>query len=160
MWQELTSVIDELNKSYEALVRLGEKKQTALASLDMKGLESLLGEEARRTKAVRELEERRKQVLTRLAATEERLSPDAQMKDVIALAPKDLARRLRQAHEALGKNAARAAELSDNNRFLAEHALGAVMFHLNRIGGAKATGEYGSSGGEHIGHAQNFEFKA
>ena len=48
MWQELASVLNALNKAYEALVRLGEKKQNALAALDMKGLEAILGEEKKR----------------------------------------------------------------------------------------------------------------
>ena len=160
MWQELASVLNELNKSYEALVRLGEKKQAALAGLDMKGLEAILGEEAALAKGVETLEARRRDVLMRLAATEEALTPKAQMKDVAALAPPALSRVLAQLYASLTKHAERAAELGDNNRFLAEGALSAVTYHLNRLGGAAATGSYGSGGAEAIGHRRNFEFQA
>ena len=82
------------------------------------------------------------------------------MKDVIRLAPNSLSRVLSQLHAALTKHTERAKELSDNNRFLAEGALGAVTYHLNRLSGAAATGSYGSSGGETVDHARGFEFKA
>lgn len=160
MWQELASVLNALNKAYEALVRLGEKKQNALAALDMKGLEAILGEEKKLTASVESLEARRKKALLQLAATQDKLTPEASMKDVIRLAPNSLSRVLSQLHAALTKHTERAKELSDNNRFLAEGALGAVTYHLNRLSGAAATGSYGSSGGETVDHARGFEFKA
>jgi hypothetical protein len=50
--------------------------------------------------------------------------------------------------------------LRDNNQVLAQSALNAVKFHLNKLSGATINPTYGKSGSEGITHEKNFDFKA
>ena len=68
MWQELIETLNELNKTYRALIALSEKKHKALIVIDLKSIEAMNGEEAKLTQRIRALEtKRQRQDLPRLA---------------------------------------------------------------------------------------------
>ena len=56
MWQELIGTLNELNKTYRALIELSEKKHQALIVIDLKSIEAMNGEEAKLAQRIRALE--------------------------------------------------------------------------------------------------------
>ena len=58
------------------------------------------------------------------------------------------------------KKVDQAIKIKDNNQILAQGALDAVRYHLNRIGGAEVEPAYGNKGDNVITHKKNFDFKA
>ena len=67
MWQELIETLNELNKTYCALIALSEKKHKALIVIDLKSIEAVNGEEAKLTQRIRALETKRQKALIDLA---------------------------------------------------------------------------------------------
>lgn len=160
MWQEFAGTLNELNKTYQELIALGNKKRAALVTLDMKGLEALLEPEQKLTARVQTLEEKRQKALIHLAVTNREVNRESKLDVLLPLAPAQLQPVLRQLNATLSKNVAAAKELSDGNQLLITSAMNAVSYHLNRIGGVRVEGSYGSAGGEVVTHRQNFEFNA
>ncbi len=68
--------------------------------------------------------------------------------------------KLANLHGTLTKNVERAVMLRDNNQILAQSALNAVKFHLNKLSGATINPTYGKMGGESVTHDKKFDFKA
>ena len=161
MWQEFANTLNELNKTYQALIELGKKKHGALVMVDMKTVESLLKTEEELTGKVAQLEKTRQSLLFKLAATEAKLGPDSNMQDVIKLAPAGKMQEvLKRLYELLAASVREAQELSEGNALLIRAAMDAAAFHLNRLGGAKVEPAYGSTGGEVTSHRQNLEINA
>ena len=63
-------------------------------------------------------------------------------------------------HKSLSKSVDRAIKIRDNNQILAQGALDAVKYHLNRLSNAAVEPTYGSKGGEIVTRQKNFDFKA
>lgn len=160
MWKELLQALNDLMKTYEALVKLGEKKRSALVAIDMHTLERLIAEEKTMTERIGALEVARQKALAELADRDRAITKDTKMDAVLARAPKEYQRALSALHAGLSKKAAEAKELGDNNTILMQEALKVVQIHLNRIGGTRVEPTYGAKGGEKVTHARNFQYDA
>jgi len=160
MWQEFATTLNDLNKTYKALIELGKKKHSALVLVDMKTVESLLPAEEKLTAEIARLEKTRQGILLKLAATSEKLGPESKMDDILNLAPAGKMREvLQKLYKMLQATVQEAKELSEGNALLIRAAMDAAAFHLNRIGGATVEPAYGK-GGEVVSHRKNFDYNA
>ncbi len=158
MWQEFANTLNDLNKTYTALIELGKKKRNALVLIDMKTVENLLPEEEKLTAEIARLEKKRQHILLKLAAANDKLGPDSKMRDIVGLIPAGKLRDVTQKlYTMLQATVQEAQELSEGNAFLIRAAMNAAAFHLNRIGGAQVEPAYGK-GGEVVSHRKNFEY--
>ena len=160
MWQEFATTLNDLNKTYKALIELGKKKHSALVMVDMKTVENLLPAEEKLTSEIARLEKTRQGILLKLAATSEKLGPESKMDDILNLAPAGKMREvLQKLYKMLQATVQEAKELSEGNALLIRAAMDAAAFHLNRIGGATVEPAYGK-GGEVVSHRKNFDYNA
>ena len=160
MWQEFANTLNDLNKTYTALIEIAKKKRNALVLIDMKTVEELLPQEEKLTADIARLEKKRQNILLKLAATSDKLGPDSKMKDIIGLIPAGKLREvIQKLYTMLQATVQEAQELSEGNAFLIRAAMNATAFHLNRIGGAHVEPAYGK-GGEVVSHRKNFEYNA
>ena len=160
MWQEFATTLNDLNKTYQALIELGKKKRNALVMVDMKTVENLLPDEEKLTREIAQLEKTRQGILLKLAATCEKLGPESKMDDILNLAPAGKTREvLQKLYKMLQATVQEAQELSEGNALLIRAAMDAAAFHLNRIGGATVEPAYGK-GGEVVSHRKNFDYNA
>ncbi|MDY6268557.1 MAG: flagellar protein FlgN [Selenomonadaceae bacterium] len=160
-WKELIQILNEINKGYQALIELSQKKHKALVFIDLKTIEKLNEEETKLTQTIQQLEQQRQKALIHLAVENRDIKKDTRMKELVRYAPTPQLRvLLMKLHDALGASTAKAQELRENNRVLIEGALSAVTYHLNRLGGVHVENTYGSAGQEVVTHARNFEFDA
>lgn len=160
MWQEFATTLNDLNKTYQALIELGKKKRNALVLVDMKTVENLLPAEEKLTGEIARLEKVRQGILLKLAATSEKLGPESRMEDILKLVPAGKMREvLQKLYTMLQTTVREAQELSEGNALLIRAAMDAAAFHLNRIGGATVEPAYGK-GGEVVSHRKNFDYNA
>ncbi|MBR4381937.1 MAG: flagellar protein FlgN [Selenomonadaceae bacterium] len=161
MWQNLIDTLDKLGEVYDKLAALGEKKRSALVTINMEALAKVLDEEQLLAAKIQRLEKKRGELLTNLSKTDITINEATKAKDFYRLAPNlAVEKRLIQLHERLGRNVDRALAIRDNNQILAQCALNAVQVQLNKIGGATIEPTYGSKGGGVVTHKKNFDFKA
>lgn len=160
MWQEFANTLNDLNKTYTALIEIAKKKRNALVLIDMKTVEALLAEEEMLTADIARLEKQRQSILIKLAAVSDKMGPDSKMQDIIGLVPAGKLRDvIQKLYSMLQATVQEAKELSEGNAFLIRAAMNAAAFHLNRIGGAHVEPAYGK-GGEVVSHRKNFEYNA
>ena len=160
-WNELTEVFQKLTSTYESAVALGERKHAALVSIDMKSLEKILDEEQLIIARIQRLEKTRGALLSDMAKTNPSITSETKMEEFITLAPtRELESRLRTLHKELSARVEEAVRLRDNNQILAQGALDAVNFQLNRLGGTTVEQSYSKKGGNVVTHRKNFDFKA
>ena len=161
MWQNLLDVLGKINVSYDNAIDLGGRKHKVLVMIDMDGLAKILDEEQLLTAKIQKLEKQRGELLTNLSKAEPSIKPDSKMEDLFNLAPtKAVEDRLKMLHKSLTKKVEQTITLRDNNQILAQSALNAVKYHLNKIGGATVEPTYGSGGNDIVTHKKKFDFKA
>ena len=161
LWQDLTEVFIKLAGAYESAIALGKRKHAALVTIDMKELERILNEEQLLIAKIQRLEKKRGNILSQMAQSEPSITPEMKMEEFIALAPtRALEVQLRTLHRQLSANVDETMRLRDNNQILAQGALDAVNFHLNRLGGATVDQTYSNKGGTGVTYRKNFNFKA
>ena len=161
MWKALMDVLGNIDLAYQDILELGERKRGALVSTDMKGLEAILDEERELAHEIQVLEKERKGILERLAKSERGVRPDMKLSEMCALAPsRAIELRLKTLHRSLDEHTERARVQSEDNAVLAQAALNAVRFHLNRVGGVAVDPTYGRGGQDSASHRKNFDFKA
>lgn len=161
MWQELIEVLTKICTVYEDLGKIGERKRDALVAVDMKGLAKILDEEQLAAAKIQNLEKKRGSVLLELSKNLKNVTPDTKAMELYGKAPSvALKSKLTNLHATLTKNVERAVMLRDNNQVLAQSALNAVKFHLNKLSRATVNLTYGKGGGESVVHEKKFDFKA
>ncbi len=161
LWQNLTEVFIKLTDAYESAIALGKRKHAALVNIDMKELSRILDEEQLLISKIQRLENRRGKILSQMAQSDPRVTPETRMEEFIASAPtRAIEEQLRTLHRQLSANVEETIRLRDNNQILAQGALDAVNFHLNRIGGATVDQTYSNKGGTGVTYRKNFNFKA
>ena len=161
MWQNLLDVFGKLNVAYDKATELGERKHKALVTIDMDDLAKILDEEQLLTAKIQKLERQRGELLTNLSKAEPAIKIDSKMEDLFNLAPsRAVEERLKSLHKNLTKKVEKTIMLRDNNQILAQSALNAVKYHLNKIGGATVEPTYGSGGNDIVTHQKKFDFKA
>ena len=161
MWSNLLDVLGKIIVSYDNAIELGERKHKALVSIDMEGLSKILDEEQLLTAKIQKLERQRGEILTNLSKMESSIQPNSKMEDLFAFAPtRAVEDRLKLLHRNLTNKVNKAIDIRNNNQILAQGALDAVKYHLNKIGGATVEPTYGNTGGDIVTHKKNFDFKA
>lgn len=161
MWQNLLDVFGKLNVAYDKATELGERKHKALVTIDMDDLAKILDEEQLLTAKIQKLERQRGELLTNLSKAEPAIKVESKMEDLFNLAPsRAVEERLKNLHKNLTKKVEKTIMLRDNNQILAQSALNAVKYHLNKIGGATVEPTYGSGGNDIVTHQKKFDFKA
>ncbi len=161
MWQNLIETLDKLGEVYGSLVKLGERKRSALVNIDMKGLSDILDEEQLLTAKIQKLEKKRLELLRDLSKSDKTLTESTKAKDFYRLAPSFAAeKKLIQLHDRLSKNVDQALKLRDNNKILTQCALDAVQGQLNKLSGAAVEPTYSGKGSDIVTHEKKFDFKA
>ena len=161
LWQNLMDILGKINLAYDSAIELGERKHKALVIIDMDGLSKILDEEQLLTAKIQKLESQRGETLIELSKVEPSININTKMEELFKLAPrKAIEDRLKQLHKSLTTKVNQTINLRDNNNILAQSALNAVKYHLNKIGGATVEPTYGSKGGDIVTHKKNFDFKA
>ena len=161
MWNELTEVFRKLTTAYGAAVSIGERKHAALVTVDMKSLEKILNEEQLIIAKIERLEKSRGAILAEMAKQNPMITAETKMEEFITLAPsRQIEDQLRALHKELSDKVDETVRLRDNNQILAQGALDAVNYHLNRLGGATVEQSYSKKGGNVVTHRKNFDYKA
>ena len=161
MWQNLIDVLGKINVAYDSALDLGKRKHGALVSIDMDGLAKILDEEQLLTAKIQKLERQRGQTLINLSNMEPSIQPSSKMEELFNLAPsRAIEDRLKFLHKNLINKVNQVIQLRDDNQLLAQSALNAVNYHLNKIGGAMVEPAYGNKGNDVVTHKKNFDFKA
>lgn len=160
MWQNLIDTLDKLGEIYNGFAQLGERKHSALVSVDMAGLSKILDEEQLLIAKLQKLEKRRVELLTNLSKSNTTVTETIRAEEFYRMAPPDEATKLIAAHKRLSKNIERALKLRDNNRVLAQCALDAVQSELNKLSGASVDPTYSAKGSDVVSHQKKYDFKA
>lgn len=161
MWTKLIDVLGKICVVYDNLAKLGERKRDALVTIDMEGLAKILDEEQLAAAKIQKLEKERGSILKELAKNNPAINDFTKAEDFYKNAPSlAIEKRLITLHKTLSKNVDRAVKIRDNNQILAQGALDAVKFHLNRISDAAVEPTYSRKGGGIVTHQKNFDFKA
>lgn len=161
MWQDLIDVLTKLCNAYDGLTKIGEKKRAALVTIDMDGLSKILDEEQIAAARIQALEKKRGAILNELSKSARPRITYGRAEEFYRHAPTPtIEKKLLALHQLLTVNVEEALELRDNNQILAQSALNAVNFHLNRLSGAAVEPTYGSKGGDIVSHQKKFDFKA
>ena len=161
MWTKLIDVLGKICVVYDNLAKIGERKRDALVTIDMEGLAKVLDEEQLAAAKIQRLEKERGAILSELSKTIPAVNDSTKAEDFYKNAPSlAMEKRLISLHKTLTKNVNRAVKIRDNNQILAQGALDAVNYHLNRLSNAAVETTYGNKGSEIVTRQKNFEFKA
>ena len=161
MWTKLIDVLGKICVVYDNLAKIGERKRDALVTIDMEGLSKILDEEQLAAAKIQKLEKERGAILQELAKNNPAIKDSTKAEDFYQNAPSlAMEKRLISLHKTLSKSVDRAVKIRDNNQILAQGALDAVNFHLNRLSNAAVEPTYGKKGGDIVTHQKNFDFKA
>lgn len=161
MWLELKDVFQGLASAYEKAAELGRRKHSALVGIDMKSLEKVLNEEQLIIAKIQRLENARGDILKEMAKSDPSITSETKMADFIELAPdRQLKAKLKILHKELSRQVEETVRLRDDNQILAQGALDAVKYHLNRLSSATIEPSYSNKGGNVVTHKKNFDFKA
>jgi flagellar biosynthesis/type III secretory pathway chaperone len=160
MWQQLIKTVNRLIDEYERLLVLGQKKRAILIAVDFKSLEAILKEEQNVVASIAKCEEARQAVLKRLSSGCGNISSATKMTDLYHVCPPNLAAELKDCNGRLSQIVQKNTEASEANKFLISAALTAVEYHLNIIGGTKASPVYGATGSEQFSKSKKFDFEA
>ena len=161
MWTKLVDVLGKICVVYDSLAKIGEKKRDALVTVDMESLSKVLDEEQLAAAKIQRLEKERGNILKELSKNNPAINDATKAEDFYKNAPSlAMEKRLIALHKSLSKSVDRAIKIRDNNQILAQGALDAVKYHLNRLSNAAVEPTYGSKGGEIVTRQKNFDFKA
>jgi len=160
MWQDLIDVLGKICKVYDDLGKIGERKRDALVKVDMEGLSKILDEEQLAAAKIQNLEKKRGSILKELSKDFKNVNSDTKASEFYKNAPITIRLKLKNLHVTLSKSVERAVTLRDNNQILAQSALNAVKYHLNRLSGASVNPTYGNTGCGGVTHEKKFDFKA
>ena len=161
MWTKLVDVLGKICVVYDNLAKIGERKRDALVTVDMEGLSKVLDEEQLAAAKIQRLEKERGNIMKELAKNNPSVNDSTKAEDFYKNAPSlAMEKRLISLHKSLSKSVDRAVKIRDNNQILAQGALDAVKYHLNRMSNATVETTYGNKGGEVVTRQKNFDFKA
>jgi flagellar biosynthesis/type III secretory pathway chaperone len=160
MWENLEKILAALKDQYKALLTLAKKKHDILIMVNLPELEKILKEEDIITKKIALLEEKRKEVLTKLAGLDKTLRADMKMAELYEAVPSPVRRKnLEKIHDELTELVDKVVSQNEINSILVHGAMQAVSAKLNQLGGADASGNYGKNG-DVVTHKKKFDFKA
>lgn len=161
MWRELIVLLRQIRDAYAKSIDIGKKKHHALVGLDFQTLDALNKQEEALTGEIRQLEEKRLQLMAKLSKEQAGIEQDIKLSKLLAKLPTSPVRETLYAlYAELSENVKAARQLSDDNRVLIRAAMTAVSYHLHRFSGARADSTYGRSGAEGGTQQQNLDFRA
>lgn len=161
MWTKLVDVLGKICVVYDNLAKIGERKRDALVTVDMESLSKVLDEEQLAAAKIQRLEKERGNIMKELAKNNPAVNDSTKAEDFYKNAPSlAMEKRLISLHKSLSKSVDKAVKIRDNNQILAQGALDAVKYHLNRMSNAAVETTYGRGGGEVVTRQKNFDFKA
>jgi hypothetical protein len=147
MWQDLIEVLDKICNVYDKLANLGERKRDALVAVNMEGLSKILDEEQLIAAQIQNFEKKRGEILQNLSKNNPAVNANTKAEDFYKTAPTPvITNKLLNLHKKLSQNVERTLKIRDNNQILAQSALDAVKFNLNRLSGALVEPTYGNKG--------------
>lgn len=160
MWQQLIEVLNQISTVYDGLAKLGEKKRDALVAVDMDSLAKILDQEQIIAAKIQNLEKKRGALLLELSKDIPNVNSGTKAEDFYKKAPTQyVTNTLLKIHKQLSQNVERTLKIRDNNQILAQVALDAVKFKLNRLSGAVVEPTYGT-GGAIVTHQKKFDYQA
>ena len=160
MWQQLIEVLNKLCNVYDGLAKLGEKKRDALVAVDADALSKILDQEQIIAAKIQKLEQQRGAILMELSKNNPNVSSDTKAEDFYKTAPTQyVTKKLLEIHKQLTENVERTLKIRDNNQILAQTALDAVTFKLNRLSGAFIEPTYGTKGSI-VTHQKKLDYQA
>ena len=160
MWQQLIEVLNKLCNVYDGLAKLGEKKRDALVAVDADALSKILDQEQIIAAKIQKLEQQRGAILIELSKNNPNVSSDTKATDFYKTAPTQyVTKKLLEIHKQLTENVERTLKIRDNNQILAQTALDAVTFKLNRLSGAFIEPTYGTKGSI-VTHQKKLDYQA
>lgn len=160
MWQQLIEVLNKICKVYDELANLGEKKRDALVVVDIDALSKILDQEQIIAAKIQKLENQRCEILLEFAKNNPAVNSELKAQDFYKTAPTPyLTKKLLEIHEQLTLNVERTLKIKEINQILAQTALDAVTFKLNRLGGAFVEPTYGTKGNI-VTHQKKFDYNA
>lgn len=160
MWQDLIDVLDKICNVYDKLANLGERKRKALVAVDIEGLSKILDEEQLIAAQIQNLEKKRGALLQELSKNNPAVNSNTKAEDFYKTAPTQfVTKTLLNLHQKLSQNVERTLKIRDNNQILAQSALNAVKFNLNRLSGAFVEPTYGSKGAI-VTHQKKLDYQA
>ncbi|MBQ1855566.1 MAG: flagellar protein FlgN [Anaerovibrio sp.] len=160
MWQELAQIIATLISQYQKLQKLGEDKRTALAAVDLKGLEKIVLQEEAIIEQINNAEKKRQDVINQLAKQYVKIQPGMAMRGVWEQCTNGQMRDvLRRTHKTLEDVVKKVQAIQENNEIMISAALNVINFKLNQLGGTTVEPSYGQSGQEKISHEKNLDLE-
>jgi len=160
MWQQLIEVLKKISAVYDGLAKLGEQKRDALVAVDMDTLSKILDQEQLIAAKIQNLEKKRGSILLELSKNNPAINSKIKAEDFYKTAPTPfLKKQLLIIHKQLTENVERTLKIRDNNQILAQNALDAVKFQLNRLSGAFVEPTYGAKGAV-VTHQKKFDYEA
>lgn len=160
MWQQLIEVLNKLCNVYDGLAKLGEKKRDALVAVDADALSKILDQEQIIAAKIQKLEQQRGAILIELSKNNPTVNADTKATDFYKTAPTQyVTKKLLEIHKQLTENVERTLKIRDNNQILAQTALDAVTFKLNRLSGAFIEPTYGTKGSI-VTHQKKLDYQA
>ena len=161
MWKDLLDSLGKLEIAYREAIPLLKEKKQALIGLNFKAIKEISEREKKLTEKIESLEKQRLEIFAKLAEQNPNVKADMKLKDLFKLAPtKIIEGRLMFLQDSLTKNIDTVKEISGETQFLANAAMNAVQYHLNRLSGAQVQPNYGKSGNDIVTRQKNFDFKA
>lgn len=161
MWKDLLDILGKLEIAYRDAIPLLQDKKKALIGLNFDAIKDLSAKEKTLTEKIESLEKQRLEIFSNLAKQNSNITADMKLKDLFQLAPnKIIEQRLVYLQNSLTKNIEEVTELSSDTQVLANAALGAVQYHLNRLSGATVEPTYGKSGNDVVSRRKNYDFQA
>jgi len=160
MWQDLINVLDKICDVYDKLANLGERKRIALVAVNIEGLSKILDEEQLIAAKIQKLEQQRGEILQELSKNNSAVNSNTKAEDFYKTAPTPIiTQKLLDLHKKLSQNVERTLKIRDNNQILAQSALDAVKYNLNRLSGAFVEPTYGNKGAI-VTHQKKLDYKA
>lgn len=160
MWQDLIEVLDKICNVYDKLANLGERKRVALVAVNIEGLSKILDEEQLIAAKIQKLEQQRGEILQELSKNNSAVNSGTKAEDFYKTAPTPIiTQKLLDLHKKLSQNVERTLKIRDNNQILAQSALDAVKYNLNRLSGAFVEPTYGNKGAI-VTHQKKLDYKA
>lgn len=160
MWQKLLETLNNLCTIYDELAKLGEKKRDALVAVNVDALSKILDHEQLIAVKIQNIEKQRGSILLELSKNNPAVNSNLKAEDFYRMAPTPfLQKKLLAVHKQLSQNVERTLTIRDNNQILAQSALNAVNFRLNKLSGAFVEPTYGNKGAI-ITHPKKFDYEA
>lgn len=132
LMENLLTVLEQENSEYQRLVALSQEKRQTIIDADISGLEQINGREQEITSVIRNLENKRREVIQDMAIVLSKDPKDLTITNMIAFLNRQPGeqKKLRDVQERLRDTVGRMAQINQQNEQLLSLALEMVEFDL------------------------------